>query len=112
MAPFTAGESPLQHYNALLSLHWLQRYSDAFMLFQNDRVLQQVKKYMAAAAAAAGLGAPRGVLRSEGASFGDMNRHISGALCGALLPVWGRERRWVDAVLVHLAFISIIIYTY
>ncbi len=25
-APFVSGESPLQHYNALLTLAWLQRF--------------------------------------------------------------------------------------
>ena len=32
VAPFVSGESPLQHYNSLLTLAWLQRF--ALVLFQ------------------------------------------------------------------------------
>ncbi|KAF6031201.1 hypothetical protein EB796_010437 [Bugula neritina] len=38
VAPFLTGDTPLQHYNALLSLASLQKFSDAVLLFKNDMV--------------------------------------------------------------------------
>lgn len=39
--PFQFGESPLQHYNMLLSLPYLQEYSDCALLLENDTVLNK-----------------------------------------------------------------------
>eukprot|EP00794_Sanderia_malayensis_P017682 gene17682-19447_t len=42
--PFASGESPLQHYNALLTLAWLQRFADSVMLFHNDDLMHEVMR--------------------------------------------------------------------
>ena len=83
VAPFSLGETPLQHYNTVLCLSWLQDYCDAVLMFQNDCVLQQTQKYLSK-------GAP-GRRGSESVSLEDMNRHISHTLCNSLLPVWSAK---------------------
>ena len=40
VAPFTRGESPLQHYNSLLTLSWMQQYSDCTLIIHNSDLLQ------------------------------------------------------------------------
>ena len=42
--PFTSGESPLQHYNSLLTVPYLQEYSDTVMVFDNDTLLGNALK--------------------------------------------------------------------
>lgn len=89
VAPFSSGESPLQHYNSLLCLSWLQTYCDTVLLFQNDLVLEQARK------CALGLERERGgnKCHSDSVSVEDMNRHISHTLCNCLLPVWTARQR-------------------
>ncbi|CAI9737073.1 tubulin delta chain-like [Octopus vulgaris] len=36
IAPFASGESPLQHYNSMLSLSWLHRFADGIVMLPND----------------------------------------------------------------------------
>ena len=36
ITPFISGESPLQYYNTLLTLSWLQDYSDGVIVIHND----------------------------------------------------------------------------
>ena len=88
VAPFSLGETPLQHYSTLLCLSWLQTYSDAVVLFQNDAVMEQARKYLAG-------GDIRGASRGGGemVSVEDMNGHISQALCNSLLPIWSAKQR-------------------
>ncbi|XP_041375008.1 tubulin delta chain-like isoform X2 [Gigantopelta aegis] len=69
IAPFASGESPLQHYNSLLTLSHLQRYCDGVIVSYNDEVLKRLEK-----------GTDRSV------SFEAVNRHIAGSLCGVFLP--------------------------
>lgn len=90
VAPFSLGETPLQHYNALLALSWLQRYADAVVLFQNDRVMEQASRSVI------GPGSERGGRPKHGmemVSFEDMNKHIGRALCNSLLPLWDSKQR-------------------
>lgn len=42
--PFQSGEAPLQHYNSLLTLPYLQQYSDAAILFHNDVIMSNALK--------------------------------------------------------------------
>ena len=42
--PSRSGETPLQQYNCLLSLAHLQRYSDAVVYFQNDKVYKLLSR--------------------------------------------------------------------
>lgn len=39
-----SGDTPLQYYNTLLSLPYLQEYSDCVLLFQNDTLLTEALK--------------------------------------------------------------------
>ncbi|KAJ8288140.1 hypothetical protein COCON_G00007990 [Conger conger] len=80
VAPYQSGESPLQHYNTLLSLASLQRSVDGLLLFYNDQALAVVE---------AQRGAPKGpsVPSYPGNSFSDINAHIANCLAGLLLPV-------------------------
>uniref|UniRef100_A0ABM5GMJ5 Tubulin delta chain n=1 Tax=Pogona vitticeps TaxID=103695 RepID=A0ABM5GMJ5_9SAUR len=79
VAPHQSGESPLQHYNALLGLSWLQRYADGILLFQNDEVLKR-----AATVALPGKGAPE---TSGRLSFSAMNAYMASCLAGLLYPL-------------------------
>ena len=79
VAPFSFGETPLQHYNSLLSLSWLQKYADGVILVQNDVIADQLWK-------------TTGICRRVGEpqfSMEDMNAAISSNLSNCLLPLRG-----------------------
>ncbi len=95
VTPFSQGESPLQHYNSLLSLSWLQSYADAVLLFENDSLLQQVQRDLAGQG---GGGRDRPLERrpggdSRGLCVNEMNGHISSVLCNSLMPLWKEKQR-------------------
>ncbi|XP_033628516.1 tubulin delta chain-like [Asterias rubens] len=77
VGPHASGESPLQHYNSLLSLTWMQKFSDGTLLFQNDEVLQRMIA----------------IKNSKDVSFGKMNGYISDCLAGLLLPLGNNSQR-------------------
>ena len=104
VAPFSLGETPLQHYNTLLCLSWQQTYSDAVLLFQNDYVLQQAQKSTRVEKGA-------GRHSSEDVSVGEMNRHISQTLCNSFLPIWSAKQKWVH-VSCHIYICHIHVYIY
>lgn len=78
VVPHQSGESPLQHYNTLLSLAALHRSADGMLLFHNDHVLShagfQQKSH-------AGFGA------FTQSSLSVMNAHITSCMAGLLMPV-------------------------
>ncbi|KAE8595545.1 hypothetical protein XENTR_v10015795 [Xenopus tropicalis] len=79
VAPHETGDTPLQHYNSLLCLSWLQRYSDGILLFQNDDIMHRV----------AALGEKKVPLVSgveAPVSIAAMNSHIASCLAGLLYP--------------------------
>ena len=78
VAPFQSGETPTQHYNSLLCLHWLQTYCDCIMLVQNDAILHETA-------------AQRMVVgrKTNDVSFTDMNSLISHCVCNCLMPLKG-----------------------
>ncbi|KAM4705571.1 uncharacterized protein WCC33_010398 [Rhinophrynus dorsalis] len=79
VAPHEMGDSPLQHYNSLLCLAWLQRYVDGILLFQNDSVLRR----------AADLCEKKVPMLSSvqpAVSLTAMNCHIASCLAGLLYP--------------------------
>ncbi|XP_053322895.1 tubulin delta chain-like [Spea bombifrons] len=80
VAPHDTGETPLQHYNSLLSLAWLQRYVDGVLLFQNDDVMRQ-----ATALSEKKTQTVSGV--QPAVSLSAMNSHIASCLAGLLCPV-------------------------
>ncbi|XP_045178492.2 tubulin delta chain-like [Mercenaria mercenaria] len=69
-APHASGESPLQHYNALLTLATLQRTTDCVVLTHNDDVLHRVQKKKG----------------QESISFANLNEAIASHLSGIFLP--------------------------
>ncbi|CAC5421178.1 TUBD [Mytilus coruscus] len=68
VAPCLTGESPLQNYNALLTLSYLQRNTDCVVLTYNDDILGKLQRKM------------------ESVSFDAMNTSIASALGGVFLP--------------------------
>ncbi|XP_063306923.1 tubulin delta chain-like [Pelobates fuscus] len=80
VAPHENGETPLQHYNSLLCLAWLQRYCDGVLLFQNDDVLRR-----AADLTEKKMPMVSGV--QPAVSLRDMNTYIASCLVGLLYPV-------------------------
>ncbi|XP_053117088.1 tubulin delta chain-like isoform X2 [Hemicordylus capensis] len=77
VVPHQAGESPLQHYNSLLCLSWLQRYADGILLFPNDEVLKQASVLQRRDAPEA----------SSQVSSSAMNAYIASCLAGLLHPL-------------------------
>ena len=100
VAPFAAGDSPLQHYNMALTLAAVGEAADALLFLDNDDLLRRARARRAAAAsAAASAGA---YSRGGGASAADgraglhtaeVNEVAAEALAGLLLPTWHRGRR-------------------
>jgi hypothetical protein len=78
VAPHSQGESPLQHYNSLLTLSHLQQFADGVVLFNNDSVMEEIMKGSQKAAPA----------RSPCCSLDDMNSYIGGCMANALMPVY------------------------
>ena len=111
VAPFSLGDTPLQHYNSLLCLSWLQTYCDAMLLIQNDVILRQAQQLLLnGKGSRGGGGSSRGKRASVGLASGggggrekelqngpvsleDMNKHISQVLCNSLMPIWSANQR-------------------
>ncbi|XP_071823241.1 tubulin delta chain-like [Apostichopus japonicus] len=76
MAPFSTGDSPLQHYNMLLSTAWLQRYTDGIIFLKNDDILQSfINKVQTAKTS------------QNSPSMKDMNKKIAESLASIFLPI-------------------------
>ncbi|XP_063780678.1 tubulin delta chain-like isoform X2 [Pseudophryne corroboree] len=85
-APHETGDSPLQHYNSLLCLAWLQRFCDGVLLFQNDEVMKR----------AASAGEKKTFTMSglqPSVSLTSMNTHIASCVAGLLYPVYSLKTR-------------------
>ncbi|XP_063076307.1 tubulin delta chain-like isoform X1 [Engraulis encrasicolus] len=80
VVPHQSGESPLQHYNTLLSLDALHRCCDGILLFHNDHALSGVHQNKAVCTSGLSSGVSQDTL-----SF--MNRHIVSCMAGLLFPV-------------------------
>ncbi|XP_030052805.1 tubulin delta chain isoform X3 [Microcaecilia unicolor] len=81
VAPHQTGESPLQNYNSLLSLSWLQRYADGVLLFHNDDVLKKTSALLRNTTAAVPTGTQPQI------SFSSMNTYIASCLAGLMYPI-------------------------
>lgn len=75
VAPCLSGESPLQHFNALLAVHYLQTYSDATIFLNNDYYLSLLSRKQADFTNC-----------GTQISFKDINDVVSSGLCGLFLP--------------------------
>lgn len=42
--PNRSGETPLQHYNCLLSVSHLQEFADSVIYFENDRIYSMLSQ--------------------------------------------------------------------
>ena len=82
VSPFHTGETPLQHYNSLLCLSWLQKYVDGIMLFSNDSVLTSVQKMDAKSKATS----------TAAISFKKLNNFISSTIATSLMPVYDNRK--------------------
>ncbi|KAH9492750.1 hypothetical protein Btru_026240 [Bulinus truncatus] len=71
-----SGESPLQNYNALLSLHWLQTYTDAIIILPNDYYIKHLDQILQSEEAYSG----------SQISFKDLNSVMANNLSGIFLP--------------------------
>ncbi|KAI4885566.1 hypothetical protein NFI96_016859 [Prochilodus magdalenae] len=72
VVPHQSGESPLQHYNTLLSLASLHRCADAVLMFYNDHALSRAGPQQRSG--------PPGSLSA-------VNAYMASCLAGLLLPV-------------------------
>ena len=103
VAPFSLGDSPLQHYNSLLCLSWLQSYCDGVLLIQNDTILNHAQQLLLdSKGSGGGGGSSRGkvsgggresILRDFPVTLEDMNKQISQVLCNSFMPIWSAKQR-------------------
>lgn len=70
--PFVNGESSLQYYNALLTLHWITRYCDMVIILNNDNMLKHTQTANKI---------------KNSCSFYDMNQYIAKCFLQLLLPL-------------------------
>ncbi|PRP84582.1 hypothetical protein PROFUN_09255 [Planoprotostelium fungivorum] len=82
IAPFQGGgETPLQSYNSLLTLTWLQQYTDGIILFQNGQLMKSLSSIFAKTN-------PSNV-DAKGQyrlSLSEVNLYIANAMAGLFLP--------------------------
>lgn len=79
VAPCASGESPLQNYNALLGLHWLQSYADSIILLPNDYYINHLNHLLQS-------GESSNLEMHSQLSFQDVNKTIANNLSGVFLP--------------------------
>lgn len=73
VTPFVTGESPLQNYNALLSLSALSSLADGIVMFSNDDLMSRLLRRCTQPP-------------HEAISLNDINRHIGMCMAGAMMP--------------------------
>lgn len=72
VAPFETGDTPMQNYNTLLTLHKLNEQCDAILMLHNDRLMAQLSSGKLTA--------------GKGTNFSDLNALIAENLTGLSLP--------------------------
>ncbi|KAL9643520.1 hypothetical protein ABK040_010134 [Willaertia magna] len=87
IAPFLHGDTPLQHYNCLLSLSSVHQFADGVFLFVNDDILRSITKNIKRA------NAGHSTLTDISYSVSDINKYISSCLCGLMLPIVGSDNK-------------------
>lgn len=81
VAPFSTGDTPLQHYNSLLTLSHLQQYVDGILLMHNDELQR-----MFAQASLKGLANPhQNIVPSY--NFQQINSYLAGCLADVVAPL-------------------------
>ncbi|ORX75725.1 tubulin nucleotide-binding domain-like protein [Anaeromyces robustus] len=76
--PFESGENALQNYNSVLSLSWLQKYSDNIYCFSNKEILDILNK----------------TKNSINYSINDINNFISN--CASSLHPYGNKIQYIN----------------
>ncbi|EDV26875.1 uncharacterized protein TRIADDRAFT_54235 [Trichoplax adhaerens] len=75
VSPHRSGESPLQCYNSMLSLSYLQNYSDGIILYENDDVINRIMSLRSKSES------------SKAVSLEAMNSYIARSLAGIISPL-------------------------
>ena len=73
VTPFFGGESPLQHYNSILTLSKLCEHSDCILAFDNDEILRRLQLNK--------------VTAKNAVSLSLMNMYVASCISGVLLPM-------------------------
>lgn len=87
VAPYRHGDTPLQHYNTLLSISHVQQFADAVMLFQNDHILLSLNRDFENSAT-------NKKLNKNNYTTGDVNRYIASCLVNMFLPWLDNDKTW------------------
>ena len=75
ITPFSSGETALQSYNSILSLHWMNTYSDMIHLVSNDVLMSIVSRQWEASR------------NKNKIKLFDLNEYIAGCMSGLLQPL-------------------------
>ena len=107
IAPFSSGDTPLQHYNSVLSLSHANEHADAVLFFDNDDALKRARMLkrpggglstsLASGSSASAVADARSVRRlppeSTQVDTDEMNDIIAQSLAGVFLPTRTRKRQ-------------------
>ena len=103
VTPFRAGDTPLQHFNALMTLSHLHEFADAVLMFSNEDVLGVLKHSLTY------LPSKVGGSKAARISFANINQYIARALSDVLFPTevlsyyddpaWKPVNRYVSSLL-------------
>jgi hypothetical protein len=106
IAPFSSGDTPLQHYNSVLSLAHANEHADAVLFFDNDDALRRARMVkrpggglstsLASGSSASAIADARSARRlppeSTQVDTDEMNDIIAQSLAGILLPIRTRKK--------------------
>ena len=106
IAPFSSGDTPLQHYNSVLSLAHANEHADAVLFFDNDDALRRARMLkrpggglstsLASGSSASSVADARSARRlppeSTQVDTDEMNDVIAQSLAGVILPTRTRKR--------------------
>ncbi|KAL0488132.1 tubulin delta [Acrasis kona] len=88
VAPFAHGDTPMQHYNCLLSLSHIQSFCDAVFMFQNDDILRAINR--------ATTKAGHTTLQTSHYSTTDINKYIASCMANIFFPVQNDKGVWSE----------------
>jgi hypothetical protein len=87
VAPYRHGDTPLQHYNTLLSMAHIQKYTDGVILFQNDDILRSLNRDFETSST-------NRRLNKNNYSLSDVNKYIASNLVNMFLPMQDEQNKW------------------
>lgn len=102
VAPFSAGDTPLQHYNTVLALAHAQEHADAILFYDNDDILRRARQgkrsnaseSTGASASAVADSRARRTIANDRAQVDtrDLNEVIAQSIAGLTMPTRHRKR--------------------